>query len=358
MYIWSIIAIGLIAMAATRYYLRSTDKKNLIYFDNGLFRRLSEQGKEEVWNIFFDNLVVLDHRFANAKHDLEIVFNGSSLLEAIGLGRIKENTAVKQLKIKLKSDLMAREVVDWSSYVLDEAYSFFSAHLPLQRSSLISRIETQINKYSTSKAAIDLVDSSLGSWRDNLKAGTTHYDLLLVQLAWDFTCSFPYFELLEKNTNKEEALCTIYGALFVLWDYFRDLKIELSIYRVIHMHNWYAANLPEYYKKVQAQLAIGPIGSIELFGKVDSKHDMCDVDFVHYALFGMRGNRIIMFTMDEEEVVENRLKECLRYLRDSKKNIPQVLADMYIVKKDFKIEKLDIEAMLSSIDSVKMKVNH
>ena len=63
------------------------EKIHYIYTDNKFFRKLIKNNNERLWNSFYDSMIQIVPSLDNGQY--RQIFTGFSLLEAIGLGRIR-----------------------------------------------------------------------------------------------------------------------------------------------------------------------------------------------------------------------------------------------------------------------------
>lgn len=283
------------------------EKVHNVFYDNGFFVKLTAQGNEEYSINFYDSLI----RYIPSLHNglYTTYFTWSSLLEAIGLGNLRE----KGQKLDL-SEFHIRRNDQNIEKKLDAAYhhahQYFLHHPELSIDSLLDAIQTQID-LSTSKATIKLVEDTLGRYKKSIvSAPNDRKESLAQHLAWDAVCECPFANF---NQLKDEDQVRVRKKTRQINEWllriFHDKQaqgIDLSSYRLADKIQKELLSSDEYFELFQHREKRGA-SKICVPHLLENRKDLSDADAIHFATFGYENRAGIVFTTDKPEVIKQRL---------------------------------------------------
>lgn len=283
------------------------EKIHNVYYDNGIFVRLTAQGNEKYSINFYDSLI---HYIPSLHNGLyKTYFTWSSLLEAIGLGNLKE----KDPKLNL-SEFHIRRNDQNIEKKLDEAYhhahQHFLHHPKLSIESLINTIQKQIDLF-TSEATITLIEDTLKRYKKSISSSPDDRKESVAQhLAWDAVCECPFANF---NQIKDEDQVQIRRKTRQINEWllriFHDKqaqKIDLSSYRLADKIQKELLSSDEYFELFQQREKRGA-SKISVPHLLENGKDLGDADAIHFVTFGYENRSGIVFTTDKPEVLKQRL---------------------------------------------------
>lgn len=314
---------------------------SMYYFiiDNGLYGLLVRTDKEARWDVFYDSLMVQSPEYDN--EPFKVIFTGLSLLEAIGWGsKLKKSSKDQFVSPALDNK---DKIMMAPKTIYDAAFLFYKRRSMLQRKNLLKRINKQIRRYSASKATVDLVQETLGYWKECLKKRKARDILKIIhELAWDATCSFEYVKqdnvpLIERK-NVDANIELLYNALFFLWydlqyNVLRKKRIELTSYRITDRASFAETHSLSYREIVLKEQSLNHINSIKIKAELDLVQDLSDTDLIHYVTLGHYNfehclyTPVVAFTCDNEEQIRDRI--CLQILHIKK--LQSIKPDLQII---------------------------
>lgn len=300
------------------------EKIHNVYYDNGVFVKLTAQGNEDCSINFYDSLI---HYIPSLDNGLYTTyFTWSSLLEAVGLGNFRERSSARLDLSKFyigRNDQNVEKKLNEAYYY---AHQHFLHHPELSLDSLINTIQRQIS-ISTSKATINLVENTLERYKQSILASPNdRKESLAKHLAWDAICECPFADFnqlkdqdqvrIRKKTRKiNEWLLRIYHDK-------QDQGIDLSSYRLADKIQKELLSSDEYLTVFQQREKRG-VSRIKVPNLLENRKDLGDADVIHFATFGYQNRPGIVFTTDKLEVIKQRLiiqLSVMRFLCNAEKS--------------------------------------
>ena len=339
------------------------------FIDNCLYRNLIKTGNEDAWNRLYESLIAINPNYKGRSFD--VIFTALSLLEAIGLGKIKEKTNIfnELQKPKLETE---DQILKAPCNIYDEAFTFLSNHEELQPEKLIKHIEEQYI-YSKSKASTDLVKKTLISWQQYVESNRVETkNLIIGELAWDVTCCFRYYNLTKKTPADIDAITSkaqlLYHVLYSLWIKLRNNNLpDLNSYRITDRNCKMITSTQPYRSTAKQAMGSEKINSIKLKAELDIWHDLSDAEMIHFVTLGKHQARnknnyepVVALTCDSKEIIKDRVILQLSNLKkfESEANIKFVPGFIYFADKNCKITGEINVANLLNETGISAKVNH
>lgn len=282
-----------------------------LFFDNGLFSLLTKNDHENFYNNFHDSLACHIPSFKDK--DCSIIFTEDSFLEYIGLGNIlnlKPKLNLDKLNIDLKNidEKKLSKILDEK---FNEAINHFLKHPKLIKKILLEKIDEQL-EHSKNLATTFIVKDTLIRYKTNIIEDYKNFHKSLAfNLAWHVICQLPFINLeqisKEKFENTKIILAKIQTALLrIFYHLYTKQKIELNSYRLSD-------------KMSKNSTYLGHINNDNSIKKnyyfpyfLEDNKDLCDADYIHFATLGTLNfnneqEPCLVFTTDEQKVIENRL---------------------------------------------------
>lgn len=282
------------------------EKIHNVYYDNGVFVKLTARGNESYSINFYDSLIRYIPSLDNGLYTT--YFTWSSLLEAIGLGNLRE----KNPKLDLSEFYISRNDQNIEKK-LDEAYRYahqcFLYHLELSTGSLVNTIQTQID-LSTSEATVKLVEDTLGRYKKSiLSSPNDRKESLAQHLAWDAVCECPFANFSqmkdEDQVRVRKKTRQINEWLLRIFHDKQAQGIDLSSYRLADKIQKELLSSDEYFALFQQREKRGP-SKINVPHLLENRKDLGDADAIHFVTFGYENRPGIVFTTDKPEVIKQR----------------------------------------------------
>lgn len=328
------------------------------YIDNSLYKKLIRTNNEGLWNNFYDSLFAFDPKLVS--YEYEILFTSFALLEAIGLGQIKQNSENQILPAALmnKSDICAAP-----AYIYDQATQLYLNHGSLKPIRLIRKINKELRKFSCSKAANSLRKHTLIRWKRYLKKHPEKALSLIVHaLAWETMCGFPYIEMATISDSRRKQLeatgLLIYNAQLSLCIKLRRIYRNLPFFTIIDRMQERGIYYSSYKQSLQNSMCIQKINSIKIESRLKEDQDLMDSEMIHLLCFGVYSNKqrqyipILAFTCDKKNIIRDRLISCISSLKkfknDTNIDLNFALGTVYFFNDNCEVfDSLEVATLLS-----------
>jgi len=271
-----------------------------IFIDNNTFRILTKKDNGipyQSWCQDFSN--IQKQCFPSQTQHYSVIFTGFSLLEAIGLGKIK-NTLKNKILLSYQPFMPPGELaLQWQMEVFTKTQRRLRSQKNISQKKLREKTKEQI-LFSQHSDTNKLVKDTLVRRKKNL-GHHKQPDFVYDCLAWDITLSYPYSNFLQ-STNKQ-----------------RRLEIEKSI-DAKNLTTWMKSfiegyNLPNFrllYKMIRDLERDQNLKIIN--SKLKWENDLCDTELLNYSILGIniKGNpmSVICFTSDDQAQIIERIKLC------------------------------------------------
>lgn len=328
------------------------------YIDNSPYKKLIRKNNEVLWNNFYDSLLAFDPNLVS--YEYEILFTSFALLEAIGLGQIKQSSENQILPPALANE---SDICGAPAYIYDQAAQFYLNHESLKPIRLIRKINKELRKFSCSKAANSLRTNTLIRWKRYLKKHPKKAIGLIVQaLAWETMCGFLYIEMATISDSQRKQLETsgllVYNAQLSLCIKLRKKYKNLPFFTIVDRMQERSIYYPSYKQSLQNSMCIEKINSIKVESRLKGNQDLMDSEMIHLLCFGVYKIKqrqyipILAFTCDKKNIIRDRLISCIssleKFKNDTKIDLNFVPGIVYFMNDNCEIfDSLEVATLLS-----------